>query len=47
MIYSKKEVNKNDNSWRYKMKNIYICGIPRSGKTTLTKKIKERYPNKM
>lgn len=45
MIYSKKEVNKNDNSWRYKMKNIYICGIPRSGKTTLTKKIKERYPN--
>ena len=27
------------------MKSIYICGIPRSGKTTLTKKIKEKYPN--
>lgn len=26
------------------MKNIYICGIPRSGKTTLAKMIKDKYP---
>ena len=26
------------------MKNIYIVGVPRSGKSTLAKLIKEKYP---
>ena len=36
--------NESINSFEESMKNIYIIGVPRTGKSTLSKLIKAKYP---